>query len=99
MNKYTEKLVMNDDELNRQAYVVNGVMRNMGGSFVAALGQIIKQADMTNLRKIHDTWPQEWQEYWDIGQQWYATHDRLGEESHHVDCLWCAFFGAAGGRY
>ncbi len=82
---------MTDDELNRQAYVVNGVMRSIGGSFVAALGQAIKQADTVNLRKIHDTWPQEWQEYWEIGQQWRAAHDTLADQSH-AGCMWCTFF-------
>ena len=38
-------------------------MKRYGGSFVYAIGKAILSADPTNLQKIRNTWPEEWQEY------------------------------------
>lgn len=42
-------------------------MRKWGGSFVESLGTALVHADPINAQKIHDTWPDIWDEYLNMG--------------------------------
>jgi len=48
--------------LYKQSAVANA-MQKYGGSFTAALGNALSHADFTNVKRIYDTWPDEWDKY------------------------------------
>jgi hypothetical protein len=58
---------MNRDALVAEAHVVARNMDKYGGSFASALAKALIKADLENIRKIKDTWPQYWATYlnWD----------------------------------
>ena len=38
-------------------------MEQQGGSFVKALGALVRHADLNNLDRIKEAWPEYWAEY------------------------------------
>ena len=54
---------MTDDELRSQEYDVRNGIQMYGGGFMKKLGEVISYADIRNLRKIHDTWTEDWERY------------------------------------
>lgn len=50
-----------------QQQTVAVAMRKWGGSFVESLGAALAHADPINAQKIHDTWPEIWDEYLSMG--------------------------------
>jgi len=38
-------------------------MRRFGGSFFFCIGEALARADLNNIAKIRDTWPEEWRQY------------------------------------
>jgi hypothetical protein len=52
--------------LEEKQYVA-WAMTQYGGGFVGKLGQALYQADSENARKIHDTWPEYWAKYLEMG--------------------------------
>lgn len=69
---------MTDEKMTWQEYLIILEQPNVvwawerfGGSFVKGLAQALKHADPLNTKKIHDTWP----EYWEEGlEQYIKTH-------------------------
>lgn len=47
---------------------VASAMRKFGGSFVQSLGAALARADKVNGEKIHETWPEYWDKYLDLGR-------------------------------
>ena len=56
-------------EIEEEKYFVSIGMRERGGSFVIALGLALLHADMTNVQKIKETWPEYWEEFLKWGQE------------------------------
>lgn len=58
-----------DNEYARrnEHYAVMVGMRIFGGGFVEALADLIDVADEVNMRKIKETWPDEWAKYYEFG--------------------------------
>jgi len=57
---------MNEEEqLISEAKKVAEAMEHYGGGFFSALGKAIYKADLDNLRRIHDAFPEKWKEYLD----------------------------------
>lgn len=52
-----------------EKYFVCLGMKEMGGSFVKALGEALSHADPINTSKIIKTWPELWTEYFEHGQK------------------------------
>lgn len=44
-------------------------MCEYGGDFVKNLGRALYSADVENTRKIHDTWPEYWANYLEMGRK------------------------------
>lgn len=61
MSKETEHLVS-------EAYLVATGMEYRGGGFIKALSLCVRRADLNNLRKIKNNWPNEWKEYREVGE-------------------------------
>ena len=57
-------------DLWEKHFVMVGMVRR-GGSFVAALGKALMQADDENTAKIKNTWSEYWTEYLAIGRDIY----------------------------
>lgn len=55
--------------IEEERYFVSLGMRRIGGSFVKALGEALSHADLFNLKKIKDTWPEYWKEFLETGQE------------------------------
>jgi len=49
--------------MNEEDYKVVEAMEKYGGSFVKALAECARRADVHNLRKIKETWSDYWQQY------------------------------------
>ncbi len=79
---------MTTQELRQQAYVVSTVTRAIGGSFMSHLGEALAFADGHNQRKIMETWPNEWQDYYQAGQHALSVHANL---TNHELCEWCTY--------
>lgn len=64
MGKEREKIeIVNPFEfmaLTNEAQKVYHMWDAIGGSFVKGLAQALLHADPINMKKIHDTWPNEW---------------------------------------
>lgn len=52
-----------------QQQIVAAAMRKWGGSFVESLGTALVHADPINAQKIHDAWPEIWNEYLNMGSE------------------------------
>jgi hypothetical protein len=51
-----------DEERERDLRIM-AAMKKFGGSFVQALAEAARRADVLNLYKIKTTWPEYWQKY------------------------------------
>ena len=49
--------------MNEKDFHTVTMMEKYGGSFVKALAEACHRADLTNLQKIKDTWPEYWKQY------------------------------------
>ena len=67
---------MDSRQLSEEAYKVQQAMQLFGGSFMKQIGSAMCHADSRNLRKIHDTWPNEWNRYLEM---YDAYNKRLQE--------------------
>ena len=56
-------------EIEEEKYFVSLGMREKGGSFVRSIGFALLHADMTNVEKIKETWPEYWKEFLEWGQE------------------------------
>ncbi|KKL75379.1 hypothetical protein LCGC14_2055470 [marine sediment metagenome] len=56
-------------EIVEEKYFVSLGMRERGGSFVKAIGEALLHADMTNVQKLKETWPEYWMVYLKWGQK------------------------------
>lgn len=56
-------------EIEEEKYFVIIGMKEIGGSFVKALGEALSHADPINTSKIVRTWPDLWTEYFEKGQE------------------------------
>ena len=54
---------MSYEEEHTEALQVAEAMEIRGGGFVKALSACIRRADIENLQKIKDPWPEYWQQY------------------------------------
>ena len=54
-------------DIAEEAYYVRIGIETYGGSFMNGLAQAIVHADLPNLRKIKETWPEAWEEYKVLG--------------------------------
>lgn len=54
-------------EMEQQSFYVILGMKNFGGDFIKSLAEALKHADMNNIKKIHDTWQEEWNKYYQMG--------------------------------
>ena len=68
----TEKQIM---EGARDYWTIEA-MEKYGGSFVKALAEAARRADMQNLAKIKNTWIEYWAEYEKTGRELEAKHER-----------------------
>lgn len=57
-----------DDIEEEKTFVINA-MKVFGGSFALALASLIQRADLVNLRKIKQTFHEEWEQYLVMGKQ------------------------------
>jgi len=58
-----------DEELITEACRVAEGMEARGGGFVKRLGLALFKADLENMRKIRDTWPEYWATYLRVGKE------------------------------
>jgi hypothetical protein len=65
---------MTDDELRSQVYDVRFGIELYGGGFMKQLSGAMSYADIHNLRKIHDTWTKEWEQYFKMGESYKDKH-------------------------
>ena len=52
-----------EEKMMEERYSAMNGMQSYGGSFAQALGKAIEKADLKNLRKIYENWPDEWSHY------------------------------------
>ena len=52
-----------------EKYVVQMTMRKYGLGFVKWLGQALSWADHINAMKIKTTWPEYWDQYFEMGKK------------------------------
>ena len=46
--------------ISEEAYCVQKAWETLGGSFTKGLSQALLHADPINMKKIHDTWTDDW---------------------------------------
>lgn len=54
---------MDDKMICTHSVMVSNAMQKYGGSFVKALGNAIMYADLENVKKIKEAFPEYWLEY------------------------------------
>jgi hypothetical protein len=52
-------------------------MLTYGGGFARALAAMIQIADLDNMQKIKDTWPEYWNQYLDMHVSFYSREGRV----------------------
>ena len=62
-----------------EAHYLTEFMIRYGGSFVSALGQLYRQADADNQRRIREAWPEYWAEYRDLLKRYPRKWGRRDE--------------------
>jgi len=55
--------------IEEEKYFVSLGMRERGGSFVKSIGEALLHADVNNVQKIKNTWPEYWKEFLEYGQK------------------------------
>jgi len=60
---------VDDKTLLQEALIVHEGAVRYGGRFMRTLAVLIECADMSNLRKIYRTWPEEWARYLQMGKR------------------------------
>jgi len=63
-------------ESDARDYWTIEAMAKYGGSFVKALAEAARHADMQNLAKIKTTWVEYWAEYEKMGRELEEKHER-----------------------
>ena len=64
-----------DTQLREEAFQVRKATRIYGGSFIQQIGEATGFADRNNLRKIYDTWTEEWEQYLSMYKAMTKTYD------------------------
>lgn len=73
---------MTVEQLTAEAFDVAQAMVRHGGGFVSQLGRALQRADLANMRRVRDGWPELWAQYLGMaredGLRGYtaAEHDR-----------------------
>ena len=55
---------------------VQEAMCRFGGSFVDALGKALHHADLSNVKRIHDAFPEYWADYNKMALDWQAKQEK-----------------------
>lgn len=64
-------------ERHSESYLVSSAMLTYGGGFARALAAMIQIADLDNMQKIKDTWPEYWNQYLDMHVSFYSREGRV----------------------
>lgn len=75
----TKQIIFRDEQ---ERYIVYQAMQKYGGSFASALGVALMNADPSNTRKIKETWPKEWEEYYKRGVKDNEINPKISDKNH-----------------